>query len=110
MDILLWIAKKLADRGITKYDLVPVMVEVPPSTMVPFAQQNDIYFFSNAFTSLSAPINGNIIGIDNALELTPKFVNSTIYKYQDFTGKILINNLDSTNTMFVEMMIATPKH
>ncbi len=109
MDLLQWVNKILTDRGCTSYGLYPHLVIVAPSSTVQFTQVNDTYFIANAFTSGSLPIDGEIIGFDDALALTPALMQTKVYKHQHFTGKISISNHDTAQTMYVELLIASPR-
>jgi len=109
MDLLQWVQKILQDRGHKKYGLYPHLVTILPSTSAEFIQQNDYYFVANAFTNDSRPITGEIIAADDALSITPAIMQTKVYKHQHFQGKIRITNLDAVSTMYVELLIASPK-
>lgn len=110
MDLLAWVNKKLTDRGIKNYTIDARLVEIDPNSRVQFHQQNDIYFLANAFSGALVPINGEIIGFNEALPLTPAIMHTRCYKHQSFDGTIDIANYDTVNKMYVELLIATPRH
>ena len=108
MELLKWIEKQLSDQGIKKYNLYPLLVTVNSSSSVSFEQKNDIYFLANAYTSGSKPLIGEIIGSDDALQLTPAIMKTKCYKHQHFTGRIDLSNMDATDKLYVEFLMVTP--
>ena len=109
MDLLAWIQLILLQHGIKNYSMSSDLITVPASKTVDFQQQNNYYFFANAFNSGSTPIDGEIIGSDEALPLKPHIVQTSVYKHQYFTGRVNVTNFDPAQTLYVEFLIVTPQ-
>jgi hypothetical protein len=109
VDLLKWVQTILHERNINHYGISADLVIVPAGKTVEFQQQNNLYFLANAFSSSSGPINGEIIGADEALPLKPHILQTVCYKHQYFTGRVNVTNNDDTQTLYVEFLIATPK-
>jgi len=108
MDILKWVEGVLRERGIKNYGLTSDLVSIAPAATVEFDQQNNYYFLINAFGSLSLPVDGEIIGADEALPIKPHIMQTHCYKHQHFTGEVNIRNYNTTQTLYVEFLIASP--
>ncbi len=91
------------------YETSVRLVEVSPGAKVELNSNNDIFFFANAYTTGSTPIDAKIIGENMAMQITPAVNQTLYYKHQFyFTGEIKITNVDSVNTLFIELLVITP--
>lgn len=109
MNILDWVEQKMKELGIEKYTVRPELISIDTSSSVEFIQKNDFYFLINAFSSNTLPIEGYILGFDNAISLIPSVLNTNTYKYQIFSGMIKIYNQNDLQKLYVELLIVSPK-
>jgi len=110
MEALFSIVKnEMIKHKVKDYHLSPVLIEVAVSDEEILTANNDFYFFANAFTD-SGIANGYIRGGagGNALNITPKIIQTVLYKHQMFKGKIAIKNISTTAILYVELLRATP--
>ena len=103
------IANQMKIHRVDDYHLAPVLLEVGPLKKTTIDINNDFYFFVNAFSG-SGILNGRISGIGggNGLDITPLTANMKIYKYQMFKGRLVVENSDPVNTLYVEVLRVTP--
>jgi len=103
------IKNQMLKHQVHNYHLQQILMEAGPLEKVSIEVNNDFYFFVNAFTD-EGTLNGRISGIGggNALNIDPLMANMKIYKYQIFKGKMLLQNNDALNTLYVELMRVTP--
>jgi len=103
------IKNQMLKHQVQDYHLQQILMEAGPLEKITIEVNNDFYFFVNAFTDAGV-LNGRISGIGggNALNLDPLTANMKVYKYQIFKGKMLLQNYDPINILYVELMRVTP--
>ncbi len=110
MDALFQIVKnELQKHNVGNYHTDVKLITVPASTEVVLDTNNDFYFFVNAFAN-SGVADGRISGSGggNALDINSLNLNTLIFKYQMFKGKLKVVNNDNSNTLYVEILRVTP--
>lgn len=103
------IRNQMEKHRVEVYHMHPILLTVDPLKDITIDINNDFYFFVNAFSG-AGTINGRISGIGggNGLDLNPLTSNMAIVKYQMFKGRLYLQNFDSINTLYVEVLRITP--
>lgn len=105
-----YIRKKMAENGFDDYEVSQKLIEIAASSTETISARNDYYFFANAFTSGSNPIDATIVGLNDAMKLKPHILQTLYYKFKFFfQGQIKIVNKDISDTLYVEFLLATPR-
>lgn len=96
----------LKEYGVHDYDVDVEIHTIDASGEIFIYPNGDMFLFANAFSD--QPLNGKIVGGDNALRINAKNMSSDLFKHKIFKTPVRISNFSTSEDLNIEFLRITP--
>ncbi len=101
------IEQEMLKHQVRDYHVKPLLFSIAPGSTVQVEANNDFSLFVHAFAESSSP-SGRISGNGQSIDVKPITLLTRLFKHKVFKGNFSIENHDTRNTLYVEMLRVNP--